>query len=305
MIRGTHKDYVRPLDPGSRYALTWVDAQHIGLIVGSIHLKDDWTADAEASEAQLKDFETALQRMREVATVEVALGGDWNVDRTDLETEPSARAAVLADFVRRHGLEARASGRGTWCRPNEAGGDKELDYWLTVGSWQTSRVEAERLMQVGSDHTPASLTRAGRAAGRFPFWRRGGRRTYVVGLASEPGHPAAATHQVNSGLGPRPGLADFQRILGQQAVHVSSEYRHAVSVSVDFSGHMTSSRTLPPHGCTCNRHGRACMCGRDGARTEDSCLAQECKVGRLRTRLKAAIDRGAPEQELVRLRRAA
>lgn len=109
-----YKDYVRSLETGGRHALAWIGAQPRGLIAGSLHLKDGWSADADALEVQLRDFEAVLQRMREIsgATVEVALGGDWNIDRADLETEASERAAVLADFLRRRGLEVRAEAHG-------------------------------------------------------------------------------------------------------------------------------------------------------------------------------------------------
>lgn len=45
------------------------------------------------------------------------------------------------------------------------------------------------------------------------------------------------------------------------------------------------------------------MCGREGDRAGESCLTQDFKIGRLSTCLKAAVDRGASERELIRIRR--
>lgn len=114
---------------GARYALAWIDAQPEGLVVGSIHLRDACSADSTVLEEQLKDFGEALPRMRSLGgdRIEVAISGDWNVRRPDLEVEGSERAAVLADFARRHGLKVHALGRSTWRRPTDEAGGKELD----------------------------------------------------------------------------------------------------------------------------------------------------------------------------------
>lgn len=78
IIRGEYRDFARAVDTRPRFALAWIDAEPRGLVVGSVHLRDSWTADAAVLAALLAEFGGALGRTRSLGDdgVEVAIGGD-------------------------------------------------------------------------------------------------------------------------------------------------------------------------------------------------------------------------------------
>lgn len=115
VIRGAYREFVRAVDTRPRFALAWADAEPRGLIVGSLHLRDSWAADAAALAAQLAEFGAALRRMRSLSggVVEVALGGRWLEHRQEILILKDPSAIVLADFRREHGLDMKAAGEHT------------------------------------------------------------------------------------------------------------------------------------------------------------------------------------------------
>lgn len=64
VIRDCYRDYMRAVATAARYSLAWIDTPLDGLVVGSVQLRDAWTADSTILEEQLNDFGGALLRMR-------------------------------------------------------------------------------------------------------------------------------------------------------------------------------------------------------------------------------------------------